>query len=330
MAEKPLNKRKFFIDFAAGAAWLEVFLLIEATRHVAFPGTYYVYGFVLAALAAFAAQKLRIKGSAQGGWLFVLFFFAALYLASFPLHALSPDDILRAGISRFEDSYQLLRLDGERFKEAYILLASASFTLFGLFFVAVRQIDELKAVRLNTIGQAFVVVFLLTLPSLMLRDEPWWRLGLLAALNGTTLAILAIDPEPLIINYRIDRPSEIQYWQSWLKNRRGNGIIAMIALTIMPLWPVLGEYAFVSALAYVLFGASSASIFLNVSSQLKGSSTDRFLRRLFRIQVQKQVEDYWDQLKQPLGDLHTPPSARRVPFAIGNVPKPPDVGHENG
>jgi|GEM_PF-5674131 len=283
------NWRKFLLDLVSSAV---VLLLIEAALNIrglpvsplSFP-----YLIVASSLIALAVQIVSWKGSAIGGWLYPVIVLGGVYLSIIGIHSLNFQDIYPTFIHKFQLNYEVAKINTERFKEAYIILASASFTLIGLFFIVLRIKDfsPLNASRLISIGEAFAVVFLLSVSALIFRDEIWWRWLLIVGLNGTALLVLLKSPEPYVIDFAHDPSVVVFYWERWDDSRRGWSVLAALGLLLMPVAPVVGESIFFLSLLYLLYLAAHAAVFLYASTEIKVPDVDQTLRGLFRITIPK-------------------------------------------
>jgi hypothetical protein len=320
-----MRKRQFAIDLVATlSTFISILGILQSRGTVVLPS---MYG--LAALGALGVaismQRLKIRGSAEGGWLFVLVLVIGFYLiVSRPLE-LSVGGVLSALERSFRATYPMLVSDAGRFREAYIILLSAAFTLYAIFFIVVRRIDLLVAVRLVTIGDGFAAVFLAGFPALLFADEGWWRLAMMAGLNFTSLLALSRDPRPYIVSYGSDSGVSITFWESYLRMRRGWVIWAAVGLVIMPLYPVLGEVLFVLSLLYVLYAAARGATFLYISTQLPDDDAlPSLLSSLFHVAVSKRTSALIEKLQRNTVPGPKSTEVTQIPFFIGQ-PKPPEA-----
>ena len=317
-----MNWRRFFLDTGASLLMVELFVLFECLRHVSHVLPVAIAGVVTSPLVAFAAQRLKIRGSAEGGWLFVLIFFAELYLLAFGITDFSWSEIERSAVSRFNYAWPILTMDGDRFKDVYVVLASAAFTLFAIFFIAVRKINAISATRLVAISGVFGSVFLLAVSPMLLRDEGWWRLTMMIFLNSTALVALARQPSPYVVDYLNDSLIIGQFWNSWLSIRTGWAMIGLVGLVIMPVFPVAGELFYVLTLLYNLWVAAYGATFLFVSTETtKAKQRDQLLQQLYAIRptafltgLFKSMEPYRAPNRRPIN---------AVPFVLSNLPPLP-------
>mgnify|MGYP007135458448 CR=1 FL=1 len=302
--------------------FLAIFLIFEVVRGTSIAWYAFPLAFLSAALVAVGDQKIKIGDTEVGGWLYVGIFFLAVYLATLHLRVLSFPEIWTAFVARLNDIYSLKVLVASRFKDAYIVIASASFTLVGLFFIIVRlrRFNTINASRLMSTGEAFLVVFALSVPALLFVEEPWWRWVLITIGNSTVLLFLVRDPEHWPIEYAKDSPVVIFFWNSWLKNRRGQGIAAAIGLALMPIAPAWGESLFFLSLFYTLYSAVYTAAFLYVSTELRAPDKAEALAKLFRIRIPRAELERIKEWKKPFENVAGFGGTDWVPFVPGQSP----------
>jgi hypothetical protein len=238
------------------------------------------YVVLLACLTFFAAlSHTRLRYS---GWAFIILFLMIFYVPAIAPASYSWHDFIQAANSRFAETTGALTADAGNFKDAYILLGSAAFTLYGFFFLAARRVERIQlAVRLYTIAQVFPTVLALAITATLLPNSGWWRYLLLLTLLGTLYA-LGQEPRPYIIDVSVDREGAATFWDRWLRNRTGQAIQTSLGLCFMPLWPVAGETVFVIGLLSLLLVAAHTSTFLYLSNELPNTKrTDEQLRLLY-------------------------------------------------
>lgn len=312
-----MNWRRFFLDTAAAFLIVEFFVLVECLRHVSHVLPVAIAGVVAAPIVGLTAQQLKIRGSAEGGWFFVLIFFAELYLIAFGLTDFSWSEIERTAVSRFNYAWPILTMDGDRFKDIYLVLASAAFTLFAIFFIAVRRINAISATRLVAISGVFGSVFLLAVSPMLLRDEGWWRLVMMTFLNGTALIALARQPSPYMVDYLNDSLIIGQFWNSWLSIRTGWAMIGLVGLVIMPVFPVAGELFYILTLLYNLWVAAYGATFLFVSTETtKAKQRDQLLQQLYAIRPTAFLTGLFKSMEPYRAPNRRPTNA--VPFVLSN------------
>ena len=253
-----------------------------------------------------------------GGWLLVLVAYLAIYLGAVKSATWRISDLWHAYMRRATDVYPLIAHDAVRFAPIYILIASAAFTLFGLFFIVVRKVSTpMIASRLVSIAEIFGVTFLMAVPMLFFTDEPWWRIGFTVS-SATALLALLRDPQPYPIDFRNDSPPVIYFWSEWLKQRRGTAMYSLFGLSIIPAWPVLGEWLFAVGLFTVLYSATRAATFLYITSELRVDPTGTLVAQVFWIRIPTRVSNQIDSWKAGFGNLTTvPPGADHVTFIPG-------------
>ena len=298
---------------------VELFALAESLRHIGHVLLVAIAGVIIAPIIGFAAQRLRVRGAAEGGWLFVVVFFSELYLLAFGTNDFAWTEIHRTAIERFNYAWPILTMDADRFKDIYVVLASAAFTLFAIFFIAVKKVDVIAATRLVAISTGFGSVFLLAASAMLFRDEGWWRLGMMAFLNGTVLVALAKQPTPYVIDFLHDSVVVGQYWDFWLRTRTGWALIGLIGLAIMPVFPVAGELLYVLTLLYNLWIAAHGATFLFVSTETTNAKQrGQLLQQLYLIRPTALMTNLFKSMEPYRAPNRRPSGA--VPFALGNIP----------
>jgi hypothetical protein len=113
----------------------------------------------------------------------VLIALAELYIVVSDPTDLSFETVTQSLLHHFSVSAPKLIADGNEFRDIYIVLGTAGFTLYALFFIAVRRINSLTAARLVAISQGFGISFLLAVSAMMIPSEPWWRFALMTLLK---------------------------------------------------------------------------------------------------------------------------------------------------
>lgn len=319
-----MNARKLVLDSAICITAFCGILEILRIRGTAVPLSFFWVALLVALFVAFSMQKFKIRGSAEGGWFFVFVLASGSYVIAARPTSLTPHDVEVALSLRLSQSYPMLVSDAVRFRDIYTILLSAAFTLYAIFFIVVRKIDLLSAVRLVTIADGFAGVFLVGLPALFFPNEGWWRLGMMAGLSLTALAALARDPRPYIVSYSVDSAVTVTFWESYLRIRRGWAIFGLVGLALMPLYPVLGETLFALTLLYVLYVTARGASFLYISTQLPAHVTfASALASLFQIVPSAETKAMLERLQGTTGRRYSDNQVTVVPFVVGQPPPPP-------
>lgn len=283
-------------------AWLgfAIFLFIEQRfQGVNFSGWLYGATFGLSMAFAMLARWPKIGGTPYGGWLYALSFVAMLYISAFRPPFLTYSAIASAGAFRFHWAFEVLTHGAESFKDAYVVLATAAFTLFGIFFIVVRRVDTYIAVRLSLIAGSLLTTFVTTSTALLFTNDGWLRLAAIAASSATLLLGLTAYPRPWIADYVRESETPIAFWENWLKTRRGNAMFSLFGLAIMPIYPPVGEYLFfISMLTQVALAASGAAFLYLSDSTKHRPEFDAVLRALWSIRVSKETSDAVESMKK--------------------------------
>jgi len=217
------------------------------------------------------------------GWAFVVLVMLIVYVPAVSPQSMHWRDVVLALTSRLSANGATLTDDAGHFKDAYVLVGSAAFTLYGFFFLATRRVERvLQAVRLFTIAQVFATVLGLAVTATLRPTSGWWRYALIVLAASGAFIALSSEPRPYIVDVSVDRPGTATFWDSWLRNRRGQTIVAAVGLFLMPMWPVVGELIFVFGLLYLLLIAAQTATYLFLSTELpNSSSTDQQLSLLY-------------------------------------------------
>jgi hypothetical protein len=320
-----VNTKKFFLD-ALGAAALCAILLIEAlAKKLPFGAATWLSVGMIVVTVPLMTQFIAVRKAKLGGWTFVLLAYALIYFGAVHPYSWAPVDLWSAYLRRANDVYPIMIRDAQAFGPIYILIASAAFTLTGLFFIVVRRVSNaFVASRLVAIAEIFGVAFLMSVPMLFFPDEPWWRLAF-ASSSSTALFYLLRDPNPYPIDFRNDAPPIIYFWNEWLKSRRGTAMYALFGMSIIPAWPVLGEFLLVTGLFTVLYMATRAATFLYISTEVRGDPDGTTVANLFWVRVPpralKQIQEW--KAGYPTWEV-APPGADHVVF----MPGQPKIGDQ--
>lgn len=291
MTEAKRAIAQFLRDVLVVAAVAAAFLVYERLRGVPFPNTWFALAVVLSLVLAVLSRKPAIKGARYGGWFYALFAMLMIYLIGFHINEFTLQDIAMRGHQTFSESYETMNSNADRFKDAYIVIASAAFTLFGLLFVATRGMNIYVAVRVVAILVSFAAAFYMAVTAILFRDEAWWRFFLIVV-NSTVLLGAAVIPNPWIANYVDEHPAVIAYWEGWLTQRRGWAYLPLFGIAIMPVFPVLGEALFCFGLLFqVYLGATGAATLYIIDQTKDRSDFEQILRNVLRISVPKRVAD---------------------------------------
>jgi len=303
------------------ATILGVVLILLAFSRSQNPDVWYI---VLIYALSFLASRSHSTRFRHFGWAFVALLFLLVYLPTVHPVSFSWADVRGAFAANMLANTQIITEDAANFKDAYIIIGSAAFTLYGFFFLASRRVERIQlGVRLYTIAQVFGAVLTLSVTATLLPNAGWWRYAILVFIAAGTLFALGREPRPYIIDASVDRPGVATFWDAWLRNRTGQAIQAFTGLFILPLWPVLGEVLFVFGLLYLLIIAAYTSTYLFLSSELPNTArTDEQLRLLYSFNINRDFADLPYRATLPFGTRSDrSEQVKSIPFQFPRTPQ---------
>jgi hypothetical protein len=281
------ERRNRLLAAIAGVVLPVALLLLAVAEHAPPSNAFIVTALALGLLGALS----HTRGFRLSGWAFFVLVSVFIYVPVSHPNEYSFHGVATAVAQHIQSNTEVIREDRDRFKDGYALLATASFTLYGFFFLATRRFDSIQnAVRLFALAETFGAVFIMSVLSVMFPQDGWWRISLVTLTGLGTLVALSRDPRPSIIDVSRDDAGQSTYWFSFLRNRRGQAYYALLGLYLLPAFPVLGEFLYFSGLLYLLFVAALASTFLYLSSELgRSRETDEQLQLLYRFKADQNL-----------------------------------------
>ena len=283
---------------------------------------------VASAALGYGSFRLRSRGLFDSAPTLALFVVAVFYAWAASHSAHGAGGYLAVLRGKIVSQHGALTVTGQRFHDAYMVLASAAFTLTGLFFIAVRNVGVATSVKLVVIAELFAGVFTLALAALLFQQDGWWRLFAIAIWFGGSFVYLLRIPRKWIVDYGDETAAAGVFWYNTLYNRRNATITSMVGVVIMPIYPVIGELIFVTGLATLLLLAGSSASYLYLYNELASSGKDPDeLNELFRIKVTPSLARSVQKTKESYERLHEMRARARAVYsalrALGYDPPPP-------